>query len=110
MFPIRTDDEHGAPDDDDFLAMFFVARKLEGLASMILGDITLIICHTLTFVSATSHWSVHDIKRLVYDPRFQSILTNLKETQVKMHYPFVTHLIQGSLLTYVPGKVQEEIS
>ncbi len=85
MFPINSDDPHGAPDDDDFLPFFFMARKLEGLAAIIIGNITRMISHTLTFVSATSTWSVQDIKRLVFDPRFQSILTNLKEAQVKMH-------------------------
>jgi len=39
----------------------------------------------LSFVTATSTWSVQDIKRLVFDPKFQSILKNLKEAQVKMH-------------------------
>jgi hypothetical protein len=85
MFPINTDDPHGAPDDDDFLAFFFMARKLEGLATMILGDTALITTHTLTLVPASSTWSVQDIQRLVFDPKFQSILTNLKEAQVKMN-------------------------
>jgi hypothetical protein len=39
MFPINTDDPRGAPDDDDFLPFFFMARKLDALATMILGDI-----------------------------------------------------------------------
>jgi hypothetical protein len=47
MFPITTDDPHGAPDDDDFLPFFFMARKLEGLATVITGDATIIISHTL---------------------------------------------------------------
>jgi hypothetical protein len=47
MFPITTDDYRGAPDDDDFLPFFFMARKLEGLATVITGDATIIISHTL---------------------------------------------------------------
>ena len=89
MFPVRSDDPHGLPDDDDFLPFFFTARKLQGLATMIMiGDITIMIRHALTFVSASSSWSVQDIQRLVFNPNFQSILKNLKEAQVKMHKPF----------------------
>jgi hypothetical protein len=46
MFPITTD-APGLPDDDDFLPFFFMARKLEGLATVIKGDATIIISHTL---------------------------------------------------------------
>ena len=89
MFPVRSDDRQGLPDDDDFLPFFFTARKLEGLATMItIGDKTIMISHTLTFVPASSSWTVQDIQRLVFNPNFQSILKNLKEAQVKMHEPF----------------------
>jgi hypothetical protein len=46
MFPITTDHPQ-LPDDDDFLPFFFMARKLEGLATVIKGDATIIISHTL---------------------------------------------------------------
>jgi hypothetical protein len=89
MFPVRSDDPQGLPDDDDFLPFFFKARKLQGLATMITqGDMTIMISHTLTFVPGSSSWSVQDIQRLVFNPNFQSILKHLKEAQVKMHEPF----------------------